>query len=128
MPNPRRSSGCDCTCVLTTLCFPFFDAKAWPQSQTDLFTCTTVLHFAHTFLRRIDLLHSIACTTVLHCGHTFLNLSTVTNVQVRWKNHNTAIPRAPSHVITHYCYVRVTERYAETLHVKKMADLVAVSL
>ena len=52
--------------------FLFFDAKAWPESQTDLFTCTTVLHCGHTFLRRIDLLHSIACTTVLHCGHTFL--------------------------------------------------------
>ena len=40
--------------------FLFFDAKAWPQSQTDLFTvtCTTVLHCGHTFLRRIDLLHS----------------------------------------------------------------------
>ena len=38
------------------------------------------------------------------------------------------IPRAPSHVITHYRYVRVMERYTETLHVKKMADLVAVSL
>ena len=36
------------------------------------------------------------------------------------------IPRAPSYVITHYRYVRVTERYTETLHVKKMADLVAV--
>ena len=55
--------------------FLFFDAKAWPQSQTDLFTCTTVLHCGHTFLRRIDLLHSIACTAVLHCGRTFLNLS-----------------------------------------------------
>ena len=39
---------------------------------------------------------------------------------------NTTIPRAPSHVITHYRYVRVTERYTETLHVKKMADLVTV--
>ena len=29
-------------------------------------------------------------------------------------------------MITHYRYVRVTERYTETLHVKKMADLVAV--
>ena len=27
-----------------------------------------------------------------------------------------------------YRYVRVTERYTETLHVKKTADLVAVSL
>ena len=32
-------------------------------------------------------------------------------------------PHAPSYVITHYRYVRVTERYTETLHVKKMADL-----
>ena len=40
----------------------------------------------------------------------------------------TTIPRAPSYVITHYRYVHVTERYTETLHVKKMADLVAVSL
>ena len=28
--------------------------------------------------------------------------------------------------VRHYRYVRVTERYTETLHVKKMADLVAV--
>ena len=54
--------------------FYFFDVKAWPQSQTDFFRCTTVLHCGHTFIRCIDLLHSIACTTVLHCGHTFLNL------------------------------------------------------
>ena len=46
--------------------FLFFDAKAWPQSQTDFFKCTTVIHCGHTFLRRIDLLHSIACTSVLH--------------------------------------------------------------
>ena len=53
----------------TVLSFSSNHAKAWPQSQTDLFTCTTVLHCGNTFLRRIDLLHSIACTTVLHCGH-----------------------------------------------------------
>ena len=27
-----------------------FDAKAWPRSQTDFSTCTTVLHCGHTFL------------------------------------------------------------------------------
>jgi len=32
-----------------------------------------------------------------------------------------------SHLITHYRYVRVTEKYMEILHVKKMADLVAVT-
>jgi len=31
--------------------FLFFDAKAWPQSQTDLCMCTTVLHCGHTFLK-----------------------------------------------------------------------------
>ena len=31
--------------------FLFFDAKAWPQSQTDLFTCTMVLHCRHTFFK-----------------------------------------------------------------------------
>ena len=39
--------------------FLLFDAKAWPQSQTDLFTCTTVLHCGHTFLRHIDLIYGI---------------------------------------------------------------------
>ena len=39
--------------------FLFFDAKAWPQSQTDLFTFTTVLHCGYTFLRRIDLMYGI---------------------------------------------------------------------
>ena len=53
----------------------FSSMRRHGQSQTDLFTCTMVLHCGHTFLRRIDLLHSIACTTVLHCRHTFLNLS-----------------------------------------------------
>ena len=39
--------------------FLFFDAKAWPQSQTDLFTCTTVLHCGNTFLRHIHLIYGI---------------------------------------------------------------------
>ena len=38
----------------STPCFPFFDAKSWPQSQTELYTCTTVLHCGHTFLRRLS--------------------------------------------------------------------------
>ena len=41
-------------------------------------------------------------------------------------DRKTTILCAPSYVITHYHYIRVTERYTETLHVKKMADLVAV--
>ena len=36
------------------------------------------------------------------------------------ESHNTV---CSSHLITHYRYVRVTEKCMETLHVKKMADL-----
>ena len=40
---------------------------SFSSMRRHLFTCTTVLHCGHTFLRRIHLLNSIACTTVLHC-------------------------------------------------------------
>ena len=40
-----------------TVAFLFFNMKAWPQSQTDLFTCTTVLHCGHTLLTCIDLIY-----------------------------------------------------------------------
>ena len=42
--------------------FLCFDAKAWPQSQTGLFTCTTVLHCGHTFLRLIRRSNLWYCT------------------------------------------------------------------
>ena len=76
-----------------------------------------VLHCGHTFLRHI---HPIACTTVLHCGHTFLNLSqeTVTWSQPSKFDEKNTIPRAPSHVTTHY--------YGEVYG--NIADLVAVTL
>ena len=79
LPQTVRLSAFHCTLRLpnsSTLCFHFLqvDVKAWPRSQNDLFTRTTVLHCRHTFLRCIDLLHSIVCTMVLHCGHTFPNL------------------------------------------------------
>ena len=38
-------------------------------------------------------------------------------------DRKTTIPHALSYVITHYRYIRVTERYTEILHMKKMADL-----
>ena len=92
--------------------FLFLDAKAWPQSQTDLFTCTIVLHCGHTFLRRIDLSHSVACTTeygitlwaylsepLVKESLTGLSSTQYRVLQVTW--------------ITHCCYVRVTERYTE---------------
>ena len=43
VPNPRHSSACDCTCVLTR-----------------------IDHCGHTFLRHIDLLNSIACIMVFN--------------------------------------------------------------
>ena len=64
----------------------------------------------------------------LHCMHYGITLWAylseplirVTNVYVRRKNHKNV---RSCHLITHYRYVRFTERYTETLHVKKMADL-----
>ena len=50
----------NCILRLVHRAFLFFDVKVWPQSQTDLFTCTTVLHCGHTLLRCIDLIYSIA--------------------------------------------------------------------
>ena len=78
--------------VFSGRAFLFFDAKAWPQSQTHLFTCSTVLHCGQSQTSKFD-----GKTTILH---------------------------APSHMITHYHYVRVTERYTETLRVKRMADFI----
>ena len=44
----------------STLRHPFlFNANLWPQPQAALFTCTTVSHFGHVFLRYIELTHSI---------------------------------------------------------------------
>ena len=34
--------------------FLFFNAKAWPQSQTHLFTCTTVLHCGQSQTSKFD--------------------------------------------------------------------------
>ena len=38
---------------------PQFNANLWPQPQAALFTCTTVSHLGHVFLRYIELTHSI---------------------------------------------------------------------
>ena len=99
----------------STLCFPFFDAKAWPQSQT----LCAYLSQTHRPI-------------ALHCMHYGITLWAYLSEPLVKDSHKRStentIPRAPSHVITHYRYVRVTERYTETLHMKKMADLVAVSL
>ena len=84
---------------LTNTCNPSSDSKAFlrfyvslhsqaPQQQYTVLFFSSMRRHGHshkltsshalryyTFLRCIDLLHSIACTTVLYCGHTFLNLS-----------------------------------------------------
>ena len=108
----------------STLLFLFFDAKAWPQSQTDFSMCTAVLHCGYTFLRRIDLLHSIACTTVLdlHFGHTFSEPLVKDNLKRLTDLSSTEKPQyRVLQVISHYRYMRVREGYtetSETLHVK----------
>ena len=131
-------------CVLrlpnsSTPCFPFFDAKAWPQSQTDLFTvtCTTVLHCGHTFLRRIDLLgqagpialrcmhygvtlwaylsqtHRPIALRCMHYGITlwaYLSEPLVKDSHKRLTGLSSTEKPQYRYVITHYRYVCVTER------------------
>ena len=60
-----------CRALGASLMISVYAYHKMAKSQTDFLTCTTVLCCGHTFLRHIDLLHSIACTTVLHCGHIF---------------------------------------------------------
>ena len=94
-----------------TVLFLFFDVKAWPKSQTDLLTYTTILHFGYTFLRCIDLLHSI----VFPYGITLWAYLPEPLVKDSHKHlsstEKTTIPCAPSHVITHYHYIRVKLQY-----------------
>ena len=96
--------------------FLFFNAKAWQQSQTDLFTYTTVSHCGHTF-HGIRYTVGIPSEPLVKDSHKHLSSTEKPQYgvfQLMW-----------SHI---YCYVCVTERYTETLHIKKMADLVTVSL
>ena len=74
--------------------------------------CTTVLHC-------VDLIYGIALWAYLSAplvedSHKCLKFDR--------KTHNTGCSN-----MYIYCYVHVTERYTETLHVKKIADLVADS-
>ena len=94
-------------------CFPFLRCEGMTsdQSQTDLFTCTMVLHCDTVSIPFSDAqtystpFHAQRC---LNCGHTFF------------------IKDSHKRLSSHYRYVCITEGYMETLHMKKMADLVAV--
>ena len=85
-----------------------------------LFTCTMVLHCGHTFLRRIRWSNLRYCTvdipfwTSRKRSHKRLHVSSTEKPQCH------VLQLTWSHI---YCYVRVTERYMETLHMKKMAAL-----
>ena len=62
----------------------------------------------------------------IHCMHYGITLRAYLSepfVKESHKRLNSMENVCSSHLITHYVYVRVTERYTETLHVKKMADL-----
>ena len=97
--------------------FLCFDAKAWPQSQTDLFTCTTVLHCGHTFLRRIRRSNLRYCTVDIpfwtSCKRSHKRLHASSTEKPRYH----VLQLTWSHI---YRYVCVTERYTKTLHMKKM--------
>ena len=87
----------------STPCSPFFNAKAWPVINWPLHVDCGITLWAYLSVHLVQDSHKRLSST-----------------------EKTTIPRAPSHVITHYHYVCVTERYTETLYMKKMADLVAV--
>ena len=56
----------------------------WPQSQTDLFMCTTVLHCRHIFLRHTDLIYGITLWVYLSeplVKHSHKRLSSMENTQ-----------------------------------------------
>ena len=70
---------------------------------------------------------------IIHCMHYGITLWVYLSEPLVKDSHKclslTEKPQyhVPGHLITNYRYVRVTEKYTETLHVKKMADLVTVT-
>ena len=80
--------------------FLFFDAKAWPQSQT----------------ARAPWYYTLGIPFWTSCKDSHKRLKF---------DGKTTVLCASTHVITH---LHVTERYTDMLHMKKMADLVTVSL
>ena len=63
---------------------------------------------------------------ILHCGHTFLRCIELIYGITLWAYLSEPLVK-DSDKCHRVCYVHVTERYTETLHMKKMADLVADS-
>ena len=103
--------------------------------QTDIDVCTrTVITLPQTLRLFYVSLRSQAPQQqhIIHCMHYSITLWVYLSEPFvkdshkhlsSTKSHNTA---CSSHLITHYRYARVTEKYTETLHVKKVADLVTV--
>ena len=62
--------------------------------------------------------HSHELTSSCALPYYTVGISFIRQSQTSKFDGKTAILHAPSHLITHYHYVRVTERYAEILHVE----------
>ena len=110
-------------CVLrlpnsSTLCFPFLRCEDMATvTNSPLHVHYGITLWAYLF-RCIDQIYGIALWAYLSeplIKDSHKHLSSTEKPQ---------FPHVPTHMITHYHYVRVMERYMETLHVKKMADLV----
>ena len=103
--NPWRKLDDECLCLSCVFGSVLTCFRSSLTRFADFLSDSKAFLTFHCILRlpSISIL-SIACTTVLQCGHTLLNRS-VTNV-CSTENHNTA---CSSHLITHYCFVRVTE-------------------
>ena len=80
--------------------FLFFDGKPWPQSQTDLFTCTMVLHCGHTYLSQTHRPIALQC---MHYGITLCAYLSEPLVKDSHKSLSTTEkpPCAPIYMIKH---------------------------
>ena len=122
VPNPRRSSGCDCTYVLTRinhclitlpqtvrLFYVFHCVLRLPNSSTQCFPFLRCEGMATVTNWTLHVHYGITLCAYLYQTHrpitlwAYLSEPLVKDTHNRpssTENYNTAIPRAPSHVIT----------------------------
>ena len=138
LQNPRRKLDDKCL-SLSYVCVRFCSClcKVCPRvSEAVLLTLQTLSLLTLPQSVRLSFIAFSGSPTSVHCPLHALWYYTVgihfwtahkresQTSKLNEKKHTTT---CSSHLITHYRYVHVTERYTETLQVKKMADLVAVT-
>ena len=108
--NPRCRLGGKCICLSVHCAFLFFGAKAWPRHKL---TFSLAVWY-----------YTVGIPFTTRWAYYSFWTSCKRQSQTPKLNGKTTILRAPNHVVIHYHYVYVMEKYTETLHVKKMTALV----